>query len=97
MHERRARLAKIVRTPVGEVDENSPLAQKLKRDKDGNVIEISMPDKLKALEMDAQFAGELVQRSETAVAGVILQVTPENRAETLKAVKAWEREQGFPD
>lgn len=95
MHERRDRLAKIVRTPVGEVDEHSPLAQRVKRDKDGNVIEIAMPDKLRALEMDAQFAGELVQKTESDVRGVILQVTPENRAEILKAVKAWEREQGI--
>ncbi len=64
--EKREYLASIVRTPVGSVDEHSPLAQKVKRrhrtDKDGNSTdeeEIEIPGKLRALELDARLAGEM--------------------------------------
>lgn len=67
--EKREYLASIVRTPVGEVNENSKLAQKVKRrhrtDKDGSSTaeeEIELPGKLKAIELDAKLAGELEPR-----------------------------------
>ena len=56
--EKRAYLADVVRTPVGEVDEKSPLCQSFKVDGEGK-IEYKTPDKLKALELDAKLAGEL--------------------------------------
>lgn len=66
LKEKREYLASVVRTPVGEVNESSPLAQKVKRstrrDKDGaetETEEIEIPGKLRALELDARLAGEL--------------------------------------
>jgi len=64
---RREMLFEIVDTPIGKVDENNRIAQKWKFstriDKEsGNVIEdseIQVPDKLAALRLDAQLAGEL--------------------------------------
>jgi len=90
MHERRAFTAAVARTPIGRVDENSPLAQKVRRrvGKDGTTIEeIAMPDKLRAVELDAKLSGDLIERQEIKVAGSILQVTPENRAELLRMVQ----------
>ncbi len=60
--EKRAFLAQVVRTPIGEVDERSTLAQSLKVSKDGD-REIKMVGKLEALTLDAKLAGELVQHS----------------------------------
>jgi len=60
--EKRSFLADIVRTPVGEVDINDKLAQGV-RYKDGEMIELKMPDKISALRLDAQLAGELVEKS----------------------------------
>lgn len=65
LKEKREYLASIVRTPVGDVTENSPLAQKVKRtsrtDKGGttDTEEIELPGKLRAIELDARLAGEL--------------------------------------
>lgn len=58
IEEKRDFLATVVRTPVGEIDEKSPLCQSYKVDKEGQ-IEYKMPDKLRALELDAKLAGEL--------------------------------------
>lgn len=63
--EKRAFLADIVRTPVGEVTENSPLCQSYKIDNEGK-IEYKMPDKLKALELDAKLAGELREQAQVS-------------------------------
>lgn len=66
LKEKREYLASVVRTPVGKVDQNSALAQKVKRstrrDKDGTEFEteeIETPGKLRAIELDARLAGEL--------------------------------------
>jgi hypothetical protein len=66
LKEKREYLASIVRTPIGEVDESSALAQKVKRstrrDKYGGETEteeIELPNKLRAVELDARLAGEL--------------------------------------
>jgi hypothetical protein len=58
--EKRSFLADIVRTPIGEVDVNTKLAQGV-RYKDGEMIELKMPDKISALKLDAQLAGELTE------------------------------------
>lgn len=60
--EKRAFLASVVRTPVGNVDEYSPLTQEVTHatDKDGNLKKtVKIAGKLKALELDARLAGEL--------------------------------------
>lgn len=62
LQEKRAFLRSVVTTPAGHIDENSPLANSVKRrrDADGNeTVEVEMPSKLKALELDAKLAGEL--------------------------------------
>lgn len=59
---KRTILRDIVETAPGTIDENSPLCQSYKRriDKDGGeTIEYELPNKLKALELDAKLAGEL--------------------------------------
>lgn len=55
--EKREFLASVVRTPVGEVTEKSPLCQSFKLTDD--TIEYKMVDKLTALKLDAQLAKEL--------------------------------------
>lgn len=61
--ERRAFLAAIVRTPVGQVQEGSPLAEEMKMDAKGS-ISVKMPCKLRAIELDAKLAGELTPERE---------------------------------
>lgn len=59
---KRTILRDIVETAPGAIDEHSPLCQsyKIRRDKDGGeTIEYELPNKLKALELDAKLAGEL--------------------------------------
>ncbi len=51
-------MAKVVRTPVGEVDERSELAQEIEHKPDGT-RKIKMPNKLDALTLDARLCGEL--------------------------------------
>ncbi len=53
-------LYEIVTTPVGEVNEQSPLCQSVKYSEAGS--EYKMPCKLRALELDAKLAGEFVER-----------------------------------
>ena len=59
--EKRSFLADVVRTPIGEVDIGNKLAQGV-RYKDGEMVELKMPDKVSALKLDAQLAGELVDK-----------------------------------
>lgn len=62
LREKREFLARVIRTPVGEVDSNSDLCQKYKQTTNANTenttIEVWMCDKLKALELDAKITGE---------------------------------------
>lgn len=59
--ERREYLASVVRTPVGSVNEHSPLAQEVtyEESEKGSRTKVKMPSKLEALKLDAQMAGEL--------------------------------------
>lgn len=64
--EKRAFLASVVRTAPGKIDESDPLCQSFKKrittQKSGETeetIEYELPNKLKALELDAKLAGEL--------------------------------------
>lgn len=59
--ERREFLASVVRTPVGSVNEHSPLAQEVTYEENerGSRTKVKMPGKLEALKLDAEMAGEL--------------------------------------
>lgn len=62
LQEKREFLALVARTPIENVDENSPLAQSVEYDISGNTrrrLKIKMPDKLRAIELDAKLAGEM--------------------------------------
>jgi hypothetical protein len=54
LREKRLFLAEIVRTPIGKVDESSPLCQGFRRTDTG--LTVTMPDKLQAIELDAKLA-----------------------------------------
>ena len=62
--ERREYLARIVRTPIGLVNEQSDLCQYAEFTEQGR--KIKMPDKLTALKLDAQLCGDL-NANETTV------------------------------
>ncbi len=49
----------IVTSPLSDVNEHSPLCQYAEVGKNGKVKKMTMPDKLRALELDAKLAGEL--------------------------------------
>ncbi|MCK9587764.1 MAG: terminase small subunit [Terrimicrobiaceae bacterium] len=57
LEEKREFLANVVRTPVGDVDEFSPLTQEVTHAADGS-RKIKLPDKHRALELDARLMGE---------------------------------------
>ncbi len=65
LQEKRAFLKHVVTTPISEVDGHDPACAKIVRTvqvtEDGTVehVVVKMPDKLKALELDAKLAGEL--------------------------------------
>lgn len=87
LEEKRLFLAAIVRTPIGRVDEHSPLCQFFRRTKGG--LHITMPDKLRAIELDARLAGELMGNTATANVAVKAQVnqyvvTEERRLELIE-------------
>lgn len=92
LQEKREFLALIVRTPIGQIDENSPLCQWFKRTTGRRAtFEIRMPDKLQAIMLDARLAGELKGTSVTVntaapVSGYVL--TEERRAELMAKKRA---------
>lgn len=66
LEKKRGYLLKAVETPIGQIDENSPLCQSYKvttrTDREGNKIEektFESVNKLRALELDAKLAGEM--------------------------------------
>ena len=58
LSEKRAFLADVVRTGVGDVTAKDKLAQSV-RYHNGELVELKVPDKIKAIELDAKLAGEL--------------------------------------
>jgi len=54
--EKRLFLAAVVRTPIDDIDGKSPLCQSVKTSEGG--IEYKMPDKLKAIALDNDLAGD---------------------------------------
>jgi len=90
--EKRQFLALIVRTPIGQIDENSPLCQWFRRTTGRRpTFSIRMPDKLQAIMLDARLAGELkgntVTVHATAAAGGDV-LTEERRAELMALKRA---------
>lgn len=62
--EKRDYLSRLVRTPISQIDATSDLAQGQKFDRETGVMtELKIPDKLKALELDAKLAGELKEQA----------------------------------
>ena len=55
--QKREYLARVVMTPVAQVNEESDLCQRFKRT--ARVYVKAMPDKLRAIELDSQLAGDL--------------------------------------
>lgn len=60
--QKREYLARVVGTPIAEVDEKSDLCQRFMRT--ARSCSKEMPDKLRAIELDAQLAGHLPMRRE---------------------------------
>lgn len=71
IEERRRFLANVVRTPIGEVDEDSPLCHSFKKTE--ATTEYKMGDKLKAIELDAKLAGELTEQVRVSGIGMTLE------------------------
>jgi hypothetical protein len=69
--EKRSFLADVVRTSVGELTLQNKLAQRVRYHK-GEMVELSMPDKIKAVELDAKLAGELKENSMHVNVGLAL-------------------------
>lgn len=65
LEEKRAFLARVVRTPVGDIHENHDLAQEVQFKREGTVVK--MPSKLQAIELDAKIAGELREKLDVEV------------------------------
>lgn len=60
--EKRQFLARVIRTPIGEVDENSDLAQErtVRHGEDGSTVEkVKMMNKAEAIRLDNQLAGHV--------------------------------------
>ena len=81
--EKRSFLADVVRTPIGEVDINNKLASGVRYNR-GELQELKMPDKISALKLDAQLAGELIEKSTQVNVGLQLVNT---RLDTLELPK----------
>ena len=77
--EKRSFLADVVRTPIGGVDVNNKLASGVRYMK-GEMVELKMPDKISALKLDAQLAGELVESKSQVNIGLQL---VNNRLESI--------------
>lgn len=69
LDQKREFLALVVNTPADAVDERSPLCQQadFSESPSGTSRKLRMPDKLKALELDARLAGELRESHELEV------------------------------
>ena len=83
--EKRAFLASVVRTPIGEVDEKSTLCQEISDEEDPATgrsrRRVKMPDKLKAIDLDAKLSGELKPETQP-VADALAQIMDQIRNST---------------
>lgn len=64
MQERRECLAELKRCVVNQLSLDSPLINRIKRTfgESGESVEIWLPDKLRAIELDARLSGELIDK-----------------------------------
>ncbi len=72
MRERREFLARLVRTPIAQIDEHHPLCQSVKyvENETGRRVEYKIADKVAAIMADARLAGELTEKVQhTGIAG----------------------------
>jgi hypothetical protein len=79
---KRAFLHDLVETPIGRIDETSPLCQSVKRTRSkdgGESVEYRVPDKLGALKLDAELAGELNNPGERGITLNLAVFTGETR------------------
>ncbi len=90
IREKREFYAAIVRTPIGEIDDNHPLCQAVKRieatEKGGGSVEYRMPDKLKATQLDNELSGHVKQVGTTVNVGVAVNnitVSEQERTELM--------------
>lgn len=67
--EKREFLRRVVVTPIGQVDEESDLCQSAEYSDTGR--KFKMPDKLKAIELDAKLAGEFTEKVEVKADGLL--------------------------
>lgn len=71
-HEKRAFLARIVRTPIGDVSAASDLCQE--HTVTEGMTKVKMPSKLQAIELDAKLAGELGQEQDRETIAIQINV-----------------------
>jgi hypothetical protein len=74
--EKRKFLAKVVRTPVGKVDEFDDITSEVKVDQHGAKT-IKTPDKLKALELDTRLTGEFKDQLALSISDKVLNFSEE--------------------
>lgn len=92
--EKRQYCADVLRTPIGEITESSPLCHSVKRIEgpNGSSVEYKALDKLKALQLDNELAGHVKQVEAQAVnvtVGVAVNVmTEERRMQLLEKKRA---------
>ena len=77
--EKRLFLARVVRTPIGEVDESSDLCQSCEIDDKGG-RKYKMPDKLRAIQLDNDLSGEGSEaKSADALTEMMQRITAERK------------------
>lgn len=90
-------LAMIAETPIGQIDEKSPLCQAIEyrttpgnREREGfETIKVKMPSKIQAIELSARILGYLEEKGTTVnVSNVHMTLTPERQAELQRRKRA---------
>ena len=87
--EKREFLRRVVMTAIRDVDERSNLCQSVECTDKGR--KFRMPDKLRAIELDAKLAGEFLEQSDVNLT-VHASLSAEERAARLKAIMEMEAE-----
>lgn len=89
-------LTMIAETPIGEIDENSPLCQAIEyrttpgtRDREAfETIKVKMPDKIRAIELHAKLMGWLEAEGKQTVNVSVAVVTEEKRKTIMERRRA---------
>lgn len=90
IREKRELYAMVVRTPIGQIDENSILCGSVKRTttESGGSIEYKTLDKLKATELDTELAGHIQPRGNGVTVNVGVNISAERQRELFEKKKA---------